>query len=106
MEFEWKKFRGFTTLGILSEIQKMMAELECEPEQFQRRIIFMSMFNDITWRTPRNEENSAANSMNFATYAKGFHSDVGHIWDLVVRKSGMELTSTSQVVNGIELLRT
>ena len=36
---------------------------------------------------------------------EGAHSDVGHIWDLVVRKSGMELVSTSQMVNGTELLR-
>ena len=40
MEFEWTKFPGFTTLAILTEIQKMMAELKCEPEQFQGRIIF------------------------------------------------------------------
>ena len=50
IEFEWKKFPGFTTLGILTEISKMMAELKCEPEQFQGRIIFMSMHNDIIWR--------------------------------------------------------
>ena len=37
MEFEWKNFPGFTTLRILTEIQKMMAELKCEPEQFQRK---------------------------------------------------------------------
>ena len=36
---------------------------------------------------------------------KGFHSDVGHIWDLVVRKRGMEFMSTTQMVNGIELVR-
>ena len=47
MEFEWEIFPGFTTLGILNEIQKMMAERKCEPEQFQGRIIIMSMFNDI-----------------------------------------------------------
>ena len=44
-EFEWIIFPGFTTLGILGDIQKD----ECEPEQFKGRIIFMSMFNDI-WR--------------------------------------------------------
>ena len=32
MEFEWKIFPGFTTLGILDEIQKLMTELQCEPE--------------------------------------------------------------------------
>ena len=31
MEFEWNNFSGFTTLGILDEIQNMMAELRCEP---------------------------------------------------------------------------
>ena len=33
MEFEWTIFQGFTTLGILEEIQQMMTELLCEPEQ-------------------------------------------------------------------------
>ena len=41
MEFEWKNFSGFTTLGVLDEIQKMMTELKCEPEHFQGRIIFI-----------------------------------------------------------------
>ena len=48
MEFEWKNFPGLTTVGILAEIQKMMAESKCEPAQFNGR--FMSMYNDITWR--------------------------------------------------------
>ena len=49
MEFEWINFPRFTTLGILNEIQKIMAELICAPEQFQRRIIFISMFSDNMW---------------------------------------------------------
>ena len=49
MEFEWKHFPGFTTLATLDEIQKMMTESKCEPEQFKGRIIFMSMYNDIDW---------------------------------------------------------
>ena len=47
MEFEWKNFPGFTTVGIFDEILKIMAESRCEPEKFQGRIIFMSMYNDI-----------------------------------------------------------
>ena len=35
MEFEWKIFPGFTTLGILEEIENFMTELQCEPEQFK-----------------------------------------------------------------------
>ena len=64
MEFEWKNFPGFTTSGILDEIQNMMAELKCEPEHFQGWIIFMSMFNDIGWGTPGIETIVWANSMN------------------------------------------
>ena len=43
MELEWTNFSGFTALGILAEIQKMMAESMCELEQFK------GMCNDIFW---------------------------------------------------------
>ena len=56
MEFEWKIFPGFTTVGILNEIQQMMGELQCEPADFKDRIIFMSMFNDFVWDAKGNEE--------------------------------------------------
>ena len=49
-----------------------MAELKCELEQFQGRIIFMSMFNDIVWGEKGNEDHCMANSMNVATYARKF----------------------------------
>ena len=55
MEFEWKNFPGFTALGSITEIQMTMAESKCEPEQFQGRIIFVSMYNEIVWRTPGND---------------------------------------------------
>ena len=35
MDFEATIFPGFTSLGILDEIQEMMAELRCELEQFK-----------------------------------------------------------------------
>ena len=46
-EFEWKIFLGLTKLGIFEEIQKLMKSIQCEPEHFNCRIIFMSMFHDI-----------------------------------------------------------
>ena len=52
-EFEWKMLPGFTTLDILEEIQKIMEGVQCEPEQFNDRIIFMSMYNDIVWGEKR-----------------------------------------------------
>ena len=63
---------GFTTLRIPAEIQNMIAELKCEPEQFQGRIIFISTYHDIIWWTPRHEDNCMANSTNVASYAKRF----------------------------------
>ena len=53
MEFEWTICPGFATLWILNEIQNMMAELQCKPEQFQGRIIFMSMFKEFVWVNSR-----------------------------------------------------
>ena len=60
MELEWNIFPGFTTMGILDEIQKIMTESKCEPEQFKGRIIFMSMYNDIDWGKRGNKENCIA----------------------------------------------
>ena len=48
MEFEWNIFQGFTTLQLVQEVQEFLSKMG-EPEQFQGRIIFMSMFNDIIW---------------------------------------------------------
>ena len=53
MEFEWNIFPGFTTLQLVQEVQKFMNKMS-EPDQFQGRIIFMSMFNDIIWRIKDN----------------------------------------------------
>ena len=56
LEFEWKIFPGLTTLGILNQIQQMMGELQCEPENFTGRIMFMSVFNDIVWNVIGHDE--------------------------------------------------
>ena len=42
-EFDWKIFPGITALGLLEKIQSLMTDLQCEPEHFTDRIIFMSM---------------------------------------------------------------
>ena len=48
MEFEWNIFQGFTTLQLISKLQEFMTEMS-DPSKFKGRIIFMSMFNDVTW---------------------------------------------------------
>ena len=59
MEFEWNIFPGFTTLQFVDEVQKFMSKMG-EPKQFQGRIIFMSMFNGISWGSKDNEQESNA----------------------------------------------
>ena len=53
-------FPGFTTLQLVQEVQKFMNKMS-DPAH-QRRIIFMSMFNDITWRMKDNEQECIANA--------------------------------------------
>ena len=54
------------------QIQKMMAESKCEPEELKGRIIFMSMNNDIEWTKRGNKENCIANSVKIRKYARQF----------------------------------
>ena len=49
-----------------------MRELQCEPENFTGRIIFMSMFNDIVWDHKGNNEMCENNSKTIQKYARRF----------------------------------
>ena len=71
-EFEWKIFPQLTTLGLLEKIQNLMKDLQCESEQVNDRIIFMSMYNDIVWREEGNKEKCVTNSVTLAKYARRF----------------------------------
>ena len=61
MEFEWNIFPGFTTLQLVDKVQEFMNKMG-DPAQFQGRIIFMSMFNDIIWGSTDNERECIANA--------------------------------------------
>ena len=67
-----ENFPGFTTSGILDDIQKMMTESKCEPEEFKGRIIFMSMYNNIDWTRRGNKQNCIANALRVTEYARRF----------------------------------
>ena len=59
-------------MAFLNKIQQMMGELQCEPENFTGRIIFMSMFNDIVWDVKGNHELCVNNSKTIKEYAERF----------------------------------
>ena len=56
MEFEWNIFPGLTTLQLCNKVQEFMSKMSEKPEEFTGRIIFMSMFNHISWGSPDNEQ--------------------------------------------------
>ena len=49
-EFVWRISPRFTTAEIMEEIDKFMKSTQCEPEEFEGRIIFLLMLNEIEWR--------------------------------------------------------
>ena len=53
-----------------TENQEFMKKRQCDPEQFEGKIIFMSLFNDIIWREEENVEK--CNSHTVANYARRF----------------------------------
>ena len=90
MEFDWKIFPGFTTAGIVNEIQKMMGELQCDQADFKGRIIFMSMFTDIVWDAKKNT-------------LEDFFAVIGFSLDLVQKRSGTPHAIANQTDVGMGL---
>ena len=103
MEFEWNIFPGFTTLQLVREVQKFMSKMS-EPEQFQGRIIVMSMFSDIIWRSKDNETECIANSTLVSLFMReDSQQDDGRSSDLDQKRSGILSVKTVHKVKRTEL---
>ena len=87
-EFEWEIFPGFTTSGIVEEIQKFMKSFQCEPEHFNGGIIFMSMFDDIMWEKT---EECLRMLKKYRSLLTVSFAVVGHSWDLDKKRHGTRL---------------
>ena len=72
MEFEWNIFQGFTTLQLVREVPEFLSKMSIQPEDFTGRIIFMSMFNDISWRSKDNEQECESSAQLVSIHAKIF----------------------------------
>ena len=71
MKFEWNLFPGFTTLQLCNKVQEFMSKMS-DSSEFKGRIIFMSMFNDISWGSEDNEQERNANANLGSIYARRF----------------------------------
>ena len=56
-EFEWNIFPGFTTLQLCGKVNDLLSRLRETLETFAGRILFMSMFNDISCDGKGNKKN-------------------------------------------------
>ena len=71
-EFEWNIFPGFTSLQLCDKISNLLSSLGQSPENFTGRILFMSMFNDISCDRYDNKVECLKNAEFVKTFAKRF----------------------------------
>ena len=71
-EFEWNIFPGFTTLQLGGKVTDLLSRSGETPETFTGRILFMSMFNDISCDNKGIAEECLANATVVSTLAKKF----------------------------------
>ena len=67
-----EKDPGFTTLQLFGKVTDLLSKLGETPETFTGRILFMSMFNDISCDGKGNEEECVANVKVVSIFAKKF----------------------------------
>ena len=76
-EFEWNIFPGFTTLQLCGKVTDLLSRLGEAPETFTGRILFMSMFNDISCDGKGNVANAKVVSILAKKFGIGQWSFIG-----------------------------
>ena len=71
-EFEWNIFPGFTTLHLCDKINDLLSNLGLTPATFTGRILFMSMFNDISCDRKDNKDECLRNAESVKVFARRF----------------------------------
>ena len=71
-EFEWNIFPGFTTLQLCDKINDLLSDLGETPETFNGRILFVSIFNDISCDRKGNKDECLRNVDIVKTFAGRF----------------------------------
>ena len=102
MEFEWNIFPGFTTLQLCYKVREFLSKMSVEPEDFTGRIIFMSMFNDISWRSKENIQECELSAQLVSIYAKIFSPGRWSFLRLGSERSGIQLMKANHKENGTE----
>ena len=93
-------FTGFNTLQLNEEVKSLMFRLGETPEIFTRRIIFMSVFNDISCGSKDNETECLANAKLVSLYARRFGKGQWSFIGPGSEKSGTPSVKTVHKENG------
>ena len=79
-KFEWNIFPRLGTLQLCDKVKSLLCRLGETPEIFTGRVLFMSMFNDISCGTKDNEQECLANARLVSLSARKFGN--GH-WSFI-----------------------
>ena len=71
-KFEWNIFPRFDTLQLYGKVKSLLSRLGEIPEDCTGRILFMSMFNDISCGSRDNEKECMSNANLVSLYPKRF----------------------------------
>ena len=106
MEFECDIFPGFTTLQLSHKVEELLLRLSVTPEKFIGRVIFMSMFNDISWGSKDNKKECESNSQLVSlSMQRDSEQDNDHYSGLDQSKTGILSVKTAHKENGTKSLR-
>ena len=105
MDFEWNIFPGFNTLQLSDEAKRLLLGLDETPENFKGRIIFMSMFNDISCGSRDNEKECMSNANLVLLFAKRFGKGQWSFIGPGSEKSGTLSVKTVHKENGTIVLQ-
>ena len=92
-EFEWNIFPGCITLQLSHKVQELLLRSSVTQEKFTGRVIFMSMFNDISWGSKENEKECKSNAQLVSLSARRFSPGK---WSFLGPGSGKKWYSTSE----------
>ena len=106
MEFEWNILPGFTTLQLSHNVQELLFRLTVTPENFTGMIIFMSMFNDISWGSRDNKIECESNAKLVSLFARRFSpGQWSFLGPGLQRRSGLLSVKIVHKVNGTQWQR-
>ena len=96
-EFEWNIFPGFTTLQLCDKINDQLSNLGQTPATFKGRVLFVSMFNDISCDRKDNKDECLKNANYVKTFAGRF--GIGQ-WSFIVPGSEKKWYSSENSPQG------